>query len=290
MPKRDWVENAIHFVGAFALVAVTFWISLDLTELRTRQLVAEQYGEAAKAQYSNSEIAELCRSGSETVRMKCVVNAIEAREQQSQDTRDLHAQEWMAKWAKWMFWAAAVGSGAALYGLWLLRRTWEEAKRTADIAREIGEAQVRAYLTVDQVTIFSEGVEGGVRWTITPTIRNSGQSPAKNIVAYARGGMFVHGGLAGMIRDLRSGDEGTGEIRNGSNLFPVGTTIGAEMDIIVNYQNVFQIGSENYSTETFTFSGPAIVGGPDKYILSQITNRTKGRKVSATVSSPKIAE
>jgi hypothetical protein len=42
-----------------------------------------------------------------------------------------------------MFLAAFAGTAVSGYALVLLRRTWAETKRTADVAREIGEAQVR---------------------------------------------------------------------------------------------------------------------------------------------------
>lgn len=78
-----------------------------------------------------------------------------------------------------MFLVAFAGTAVAGYGLVLLRRTWAETKRTADVTREIGEAQVRAYLRISQVMLGPEG--GKVKLAVECV--NDGQSPCSKVEA-----------------------------------------------------------------------------------------------------------
>lgn len=122
---------------------------------------------------------------------------IEAERQRQNESRDLNAQEAMAKWARWMFWATIGTALVTLVGLILigftLRYTRKAAEHTegmlrqaeratiaaesaVEATRDIGEKQVRAYLHVTNVG-FSLGEktgEVGVRLTVA----NAGQSPA----------------------------------------------------------------------------------------------------------------
>lgn len=89
---------------------------------------------------------------------------------------------WM--WAKRFFsyedslavWLAAIFTGLNVMFLW---RTLKETRRTTMATREIGEAEVRAYLYVDtiNVTFDKEVIKGEV------LIANSGNSPAFEIEA-----------------------------------------------------------------------------------------------------------
>lgn len=62
---------------------------------------------------------------------------IESQRQQDEQTRDLIAQEDMAKWAFWMTLATAAGVMATLIGLYLIYRTLHHTKRAADYTRDM---------------------------------------------------------------------------------------------------------------------------------------------------------
>lgn len=176
MSGGDWGERIATGLGVTTFVGITFWIAVDLTALRTEQRVSEYYASQYEASDTDQEIAELCSLRPDAARMECLIEQIQAREQWGKDRRDLHAQEWMARWAAWMFGASALAAIAAIVGLWLLRRTWVEAKRTAEITRKIGEAQVRAYLAIKVKNTSS--FEAGLFPKVEIYVENTGQSPA----------------------------------------------------------------------------------------------------------------
>lgn len=123
--------------------------------------------------------------------------------QEDRDKADLQAQEDMAFWAKLMFLASALTVAVTFGGLVLIWRTLHHTKRAAnsavdmvnearlttkaaqdaiEVTREIGEAQVRAYLTCTEA-----------KYTISKTsifcqlvIANKGLSPADRIEIQAR--------------------------------------------------------------------------------------------------------
>ncbi len=156
-----------------------------MARIQTRQIINEQYDISLHSGSTNDEIIRRCSMGSKTISWKCIADEIEARERQSQTSRGLRAQEEMAFWAKWFAIAAVAGSLAAFYSLWLLWRTWKETKRTANIQREIGEAQIRAYLNVaearvcwrSRIPVESGGSIKGLQ--VQLRIDNTGYTPAK---------------------------------------------------------------------------------------------------------------
>ncbi|MGB5864963.1 MAG: hypothetical protein WBG95_11775 [Sulfitobacter sp.] len=120
---------------------------------------------------------------------------IEADRQRNNENRDLYAQEAMANWARWMFWATVGTAVVTLLSLVLigftLRYTRKAAEHTegmlrqaeratiaaegaVDATRDIGEKQVRAYLHVKSVEFIVSGDGIGARILIA----NAGQSPA----------------------------------------------------------------------------------------------------------------
>lgn len=127
----------------------------------------------------------------------------EQRDQAGQDpssheVRDLGAQEKMAKWAFWMFVASAATVVLTFAALLAILRTLHHTKRAADAAadmvseakattaaaektigvtREIGEAQVRAYLSVKELAV---GVSSEGNFRIGIIAVNSGLSPARH--------------------------------------------------------------------------------------------------------------
>lgn len=111
--------------------------------------------------------------------------ATEAKE--SRENRDLEAQEGMAKWAEWMFYATIATVVLTLIALFAIVRTLHHTRRAADSAelmaretREIGQAQVRAYLGYEDVKI---SIDGG-KVILHATLKNSGNSPASRVFGW----------------------------------------------------------------------------------------------------------
>jgi hypothetical protein len=119
-------------------------------------------------------------------------NKTETPEEKHRAEQDLAAQLVMAKAARQMFWVGVAENVITLAGVLLVLATLiytrhaakaaqaavTEAKEATKAAREIGEAQVRAYLHCEGAKFFI--LTGGI-FSCHPKIRNTGQSPAKNI-------------------------------------------------------------------------------------------------------------
>lgn len=132
---------------------------------------------------------------------------VEEADALDRDVRDVAAQEAMAEWARWMFWATMGGVGLGLLSLAAIvvtllytRRAALSAEVMAEDARAIGRAQVRAYLHCHKAEYqLGEGYIGvGVH------LENTGQSPASAILVTGSVTINEICGLASMPRVHRS--------------------------------------------------------------------------------------
>lgn len=104
------------------------------------------------------------------------------------EKRDLAAQEATAGWAFWMVVLSSFQIALNGLGLWALLRTIKQGERTLAVtqtsseeARRIGEAQVKAYLSI----ISGEIRVSSTRAILSFSIKNTGQSPARATGYYA---------------------------------------------------------------------------------------------------------
>jgi len=121
--------------------------------------------------------------------------------EQDRAERDLRAQEEMAQWAFWMFISSAASVVLTFFALLAIVRTLVHTKRAADsaegmldeasattvaanetieVTRDIGQAQVRAYLGLEMA---GGVVEEGKPLLFHIKITNHGQSPAINVAS-----------------------------------------------------------------------------------------------------------
>lgn len=114
---------------------------------------------------------------------ECFSESQEAAYEQSADYYDLKAQQDMAKWALLMFVVTAVG-------VFYVALTLEAAKEANNVARDIGIAQVRAYISVlsfefsgnpTRFTVNTVTGESRSAHTVELHARNDGQTPARNV-------------------------------------------------------------------------------------------------------------
>lgn len=104
---------------------------------------------------------------------------------------DLIAQRSMNAAAWWMVMITGVSVVVGTAGLYLIARTLQEAKRSADAAEmavqttlKIGKQQVRAYLNIEDAEAKLGSYD--LLFTVDADLRNSGQSPAQNVAGTAR--------------------------------------------------------------------------------------------------------
>ncbi|OJX45028.1 MAG: hypothetical protein BGO80_04035 [Devosia sp. 63-57] len=101
---------------------------------------------------------------------------------------DLATQRSMAASAWWMVVASAAAAAVGLATLVLVANTLNEARRSADAARDavkatltVGKKQTRAYLVVENANLIATDLLPSLTFTVD--VRNTGQSPAQKVRA-----------------------------------------------------------------------------------------------------------
>ncbi|MER9831207.1 hypothetical protein NKJ51_23000 [Mesorhizobium sp. M0134] len=115
----------------------------------------------------------------------CLKEQIETAREPSRSEEDVGAQKEMARWALWMLVVSGVVGFATLgitaIGLYYIRDTLAVSRRAMLDTRQLGEAQVQAYLSCTDATF---GAEDKV-FRCWITIKNNGQSPAFSVLVKA---------------------------------------------------------------------------------------------------------
>jgi hypothetical protein len=88
----------------------------------------------------------------------------------------LTAQQDTARWTMLMLAVGMLTTMIGVVGLWFIRETLHATRATVDETRRIGEAQVRAYLSIKSATISVD--KSGLPW-VQMVVVNTGQSPAR---------------------------------------------------------------------------------------------------------------
>jgi len=176
--------------------------------------------------------------------------------------------------AQWI--VAALTFGAIIVtgvGVYYVRRTLIQADETNKaavsaavaannanaIAEKMGQAQVRAYLTIDKIEVIPEPRAGRMFWNLEIFVYNSGQSPAKNIEArgttndqntpYVAGGSkSIPSGKGGIVPLIFSTAEDSLVWQDADESVAM-VVLGIE----ISYQDVFMKGGERT-----TFAGTAV--------------------------------
>jgi hypothetical protein len=151
-----------------AAVLGAFWLH---AELKTEQRVSEYYESKTEAQNATDQIIASCLALPSVERTECVREAIVAEDKRNNETRDLHAQEWMAFWALMMFGATVLMTIVTVVGVVFVGKT-------LTVTREIGKAQTRAYVHAEKAHFFWGNKEGS-NPRVDFFVVLVGQTPAK---------------------------------------------------------------------------------------------------------------
>ncbi len=118
---------------------------------------------------------------------EALVAATKPSDEKDREQRDLEAQQEMACWAQWMFYATAFGALVAVFGTALLLATVRQARTSA-------EQQLRAYVMVESINVTWPG-KGLLRppsgrgpspeyFVASVKVKNSGATPARKMTAH----------------------------------------------------------------------------------------------------------
>ncbi|MGJ8589421.1 MAG: hypothetical protein ACSHXW_14820 [Yoonia sp.] len=180
MSKFNWVIAAAFGLGLlFAFSIAGYQLGRGIGELRGK-------GEAQAqnhAEHTSEQIQRACL-GLDTVPQADCINAIIASSNENQRAEnDLIAQTEMSTWAFWMLWTTIFMALVTAGGVYFVWRTLEATRQMAAETTRIGEAQVRAYITIEATTVTPTINPAGdyVDWQLWVEIRNTGQSPARKI-------------------------------------------------------------------------------------------------------------
>jgi len=189
MPRSEWLRNlAIVTVAASSIVLLvnvplSIWEQYDRSSHWYREY-QEQTQHYKKE--SADKIAGLCEHvvPANPALRDCLLKGIEAYQQDDTSKQDLKAQQDMAYWALWLLIVSAVGLVVSVGGLWTLLHSLKQTRIAIRDTRELGEAQMRAYVSL--VEDEKQSFMGPRRMTagIVPEVKfkftNSGSTPAKN--------------------------------------------------------------------------------------------------------------
>lgn len=183
MSRRYWLP--ILAVGGLILAG----------QIQAQTIRNDASGQSSAAQRSDQPKADAPPSIPVAVQsdIKSIARALEAandKQPSETDKRNADAQEKVANWTLPIFLIALMEMLVTAGGVWLIYRTLLytrtaaeaardaviEAKEATKVARRIGEAQVRAYLSIKEAYIYFTGPDGLP--FIEISVVNSGQSPA----------------------------------------------------------------------------------------------------------------
>jgi len=187
MLRRDWLRYAAALTLqllalAFALQAIVGVWSAYQNNLNGYREYQKRDGQDQRK--AAEEIAQRCAALDQInpVLRECLREAIVGYQKTQHDDRDLQAQQEMAFWALVSAIVAACGLIVSMAGVGIV---WQSLKQTRTAIlndREIGEAQIRAYLTVEPPTNSGlDKVGAGITPSMNLKIINTGQSPAYDV-------------------------------------------------------------------------------------------------------------
>lgn len=178
MLKGDWFRHPALGVAAFAVIA----LSIAALNPNPHPIYSKRAHNCSEDQLSDP--------ASRCFVLESALHYPPAYSDEYRSQKDLEAQQGMAFWAMLMFFITATGVWLVAQTLVETREATRAAIKTADITRKIGEAQTRAYLSIEKIRI-KYTKEPGLRkvdeqfsratFDIVLRINNSGNSPANNI-------------------------------------------------------------------------------------------------------------
>lgn len=210
MYGSDWRGPLAFIVFGIVVASIAVLLAWDMSATLTEQRIRYEKASEAYTQQAEDGIQRDCGADLDALALRsCIREKIESAEDGKRAERDLDAQEGMALFTRLMGFTGLIGLLVGVGSVYLIWATLRATQVMARDTREIGEAQVRAYLSIDKVEVSARPKRGIVFWDVVVTVRNSGQSPARGIQVWASGPGFAVEKYGGIMRDLPSGGHDT---------------------------------------------------------------------------------
>lgn len=177
MSFSNWLSHPPTGVGIVVL-AMLFFGALNNEANQSERADTQSQQQSAKALEGRPPAALPF-----VVSQQAAIADPSAQRKERREEQDLEAQQDMARWALIMIFITGAGVTVTAAGVIYVKQTLKAtrdavsaANRTADEARRIGEAQVRAYMCASYANLQ---VLADKSVSLTIIVRNSGQSPAR---------------------------------------------------------------------------------------------------------------
>ncbi|TPE51506.1 hypothetical protein [Amaricoccus solimangrovi] len=171
-------------LGLCCLVVVGFgaWTAGFLSDHRVQTERTTRYAER-----TDEYIGRTCVGMDRAALLQCATEAIESSREDQRAEYNLNAQESMARWTFWLLGLSVITTGVAGGGIYYVHATLTEtraavraAEAANEVSRDVGQAQIRAYLSL------TPGLPSGVKIDDFPSVQifveNTGQSPAYSVL------------------------------------------------------------------------------------------------------------
>lgn len=163
-----------------ALISAVVW-GIYATGLKLGETKAQNTYHASRyAAHAADQINGSCLNGDVADVAKCIAEVIDSTNENQRAQKDLQAQTEMALWAFWMLISTVVMAAITLLGVVFVWQTFKVTRDMAIDTRDIGKAQVRAYLGYGSTTIsISDSTV-----SLQATLKNFGASPANEVFGW----------------------------------------------------------------------------------------------------------
>lgn len=277
---------------ALFVIAALAWASWDIFS-------TYKQGHADERNNATQYEASASKQGPETCRpimdergvfdwLACLAESVGVDGSVKQAEYDLKAQQDMAVWALGMLivtiWLSVITLVGVLFVGWTLRETRRAVKAADDavkVTREIGIAQISPYLSIVHASAFIDE-RNGICFTVQ--VKNSGQTPAKNVHVIVSvwvnractppdsiEGEVMQTSVEVFSRPLDLGDipaqsvEGHGLYATHGLSFPVDSVRTEDGCIQAGAGNIGVFAKDSFNNELFEFGGIMVATGTEQY-------------------------
>ena len=177
MSNRD--RGGHHTVVTVCFAAIVAALSgaliFEMAASYTERQIRAEHNSARNAQSAEDHIRYRCLVLPTPAEIaECAANETKAAEDARRDEYDLSAQQDMGDSAAWMVWVSVASVAVTAAGAFLVWLSLRQTRQAITSDREIGEAQVRAYMSTVSV---KAAVKGSMIY-VDSEIDNSGNSPS----------------------------------------------------------------------------------------------------------------
>jgi hypothetical protein len=159
------------------IIAILFciaWISYGISESAKYERQADDKT-SEYTRYTGEKVAQACVGISSLEKIKCLNEAFEAKREYERNQTDLVAQRQSALWAYVMAAAAVIGMALSAVGVWLVKTTFDETRKSNDIAQDHQRARLLASAQLMPAHHLSETMK------VVLSCENIGLSPAYRV-------------------------------------------------------------------------------------------------------------